>query len=145
MILPFVVDSHDIFVRVLHGLFTDMGALIRFRQDQWSHPEGYGYNRAVSDHDGTQQSANRVQIYMVCFTHCIFSEGSHDRIMHIGQVTKVGLSCYLVLLSFDRKTRYQDRRAFVTWPILYCQRSNSDGCGLNDDMNTSRNYHIIEK
>ena len=35
----------------------------------------------------------------------------------MGQVTKVGLSCYLVLLSFDSKTRWQDRCTFVTWPI----------------------------
>ena len=35
----------------------------------------------------------------------------------MGQVTKVGLSCDLVLLSFDSKTRSQDRQTFVTWPI----------------------------
>ena len=43
--------------------------------------------------------------------------------MHMGQVTKVGLSCYLVLLSsFDSKTRLQDRRTFVTW-LLYATLS----------------------
>ena len=35
----------------------------------------------------------------------------------MGQVTKVRLSCYLVLLSNDSKTRYQDSHTFVTWPI----------------------------
>ena len=35
----------------------------------------------------------------------------------MGQVTKLWLSCYLVLLSIDSKTRQQDSRSFVTWPI----------------------------
>ena len=37
----------------------------------------------------------------------------------MGQVTKVRLSCYLVLLSNDSKTKQQDSRSFMTWPI-YC-------------------------
>ena len=36
----------------------------------------------------------------------------------MGQVTKVRLSCYLVLLC-DSKTREQDSRTFVTGPIWY--------------------------
>ena len=35
----------------------------------------------------------------------------------MGQVTKLWLSCYLVLLSTDSKTRYQDRHSSMTWPI----------------------------
>ena len=35
----------------------------------------------------------------------------------MGQVTKLQLSCYLVLLSIDSKTRYQDSHSFVIWPI----------------------------
>ena len=34
----------------------------------------------------------------------------------MGEVMKVWLSCYLVLLSNDSKTRLQDSRTFVTWP-----------------------------
>ena len=41
--------------------------------------------------------------------------------MYMGQVTEVQLSCYLVLLSNDSKTRYQDSHTFVTWPIWTCQ------------------------
>ena len=37
----------------------------------------------------------------------------------MGQVTKVRLSCYLILLSNDSKTRCQDSRTFTSWPI-YC-------------------------
>ena len=37
--------------------------------------------------------------------------------MYVGQVTKLRLSCYLVLLSNDSKTRWQDSHSFVTWPI----------------------------
>ena len=35
----------------------------------------------------------------------------------MGQVTKVQLSCYLVLRSNNSKIREQDSRTFVTWPI----------------------------
>ena len=35
----------------------------------------------------------------------------------MGQVTELWLSCYLVLLSSDSKTRWQDSGSFVTWPI----------------------------
>ena len=37
--------------------------------------------------------------------------------MHIGQVTKLRLSCFLVLLTVNSKTRYQDSHSSVTWPI----------------------------
>ena len=36
----------------------------------------------------------------------------------MGQVTKVRLSCSLVLLSVDSKTREQDSLAPVIWPML---------------------------
>ena len=36
---------------------------------------------------------------------------------YMGQVTELWLSCYLVLLSIDSKTRLQDRHSSVTWPI----------------------------
>ena len=36
---------------------------------------------------------------------------------NMGQVTELWLSCYLVLLSVDSKTRKHDSRSFVTWPI----------------------------
>ena len=39
---------------------------------------------------------------------------------YVGQVTKKWLSCYLVLLSIDSKTRLQDSPSFVTWP-MYCK------------------------
>ena len=42
--------------------------------------------------------------------------------VHISQVTKVRLSCYLDLLSVDSKTRYKDSRTFMTWPI--CSLTN---------------------
>ena len=38
----------------------------------------------------------------------------------MGQVSKVRLSCYLLLLSNDSKTRWQDRPTFVTRPISNC-------------------------
>ena len=38
----------------------------------------------------------------------------------MGQVTKLRLTCYLVLLSIDSKTRQQDSRSFVTRPIYIC-------------------------
>ena len=37
--------------------------------------------------------------------------------LYMGQVTKVRLSCYLVLLSNNSKTRQQDNLTFVTLPI----------------------------
>ena len=37
--------------------------------------------------------------------------------IYMGQVTKLWLSCYLVLLSIDSKTREQDSNSFVNWPI----------------------------
>ena len=40
-----------------------------------------------------------------------------DHCWHMGQVTELWLSCYLVLLSNDSKTRQQDSRSSVTWPI----------------------------
>ena len=36
---------------------------------------------------------------------------------YMGQVSKLWLSCYLVLLSIDSKTRQQDSHSFATWPI----------------------------
>ena len=41
--------------------------------------------------------------------------------VHMGQLTKAGLSCYLALLSNDSKTRLQDSRTFLTWPIYIFQ------------------------
>ena len=46
---------------------------------------------------------------------------------------KLWLSCCLVLLSIDSKTRYQDSHSFVTWPIynnieLIWVRSRRCGC-----------------
>ena len=38
---------------------------------------------------------------------------------YIGQVTELRLFCYLVLLFIASKTRWQDSRSFVTWPIWY--------------------------
>ena len=43
---------------------------------------------------------------------------AYDKLSNMGQVTKLWLSCYLVLLSIDSKTRQQDSRSFVTWPIF---------------------------
>ena len=40
--------------------------------------------------------------------------------LNMGQVTKLRLSCYLVLLSIDSKTRSQDSQSSVTWPIYRC-------------------------
>ena len=37
--------------------------------------------------------------------------------IYMGQVTELWLSCYLVLLSIHSKTRWQDSRSFMTWPI----------------------------
>ena len=67
----------------------------------------------------------------------------------MGQVTKVGLSCYMVLLSFNSKTRKQDRRTFVIWLIFrfygFCRIlytkvavigagiAHSDLCDVHDD------------
>ena len=39
--------------------------------------------------------------------------------LYMGQVTKLRLSCYLVLLSIDTNTRRQDSRSFVTCPIYH--------------------------
>ena len=47
-----------------------------------------------------------------------------NRSKHMGQVMKVHLSCYLVSLSNDSKTRQQDGHTFVIWPI----------CGMNDRL-----------
>ena len=46
---------------------------------------------------------------------CPWSANDFYRLDYMGQVTKVRLSWYLVLLSNDSKTRWQDRRTFVTW------------------------------
>ena len=66
-------------------------------------------------------------MYMNCeSTLCLFlhKTGSSSiltislqHILYMGQVTKVWLSCYLVLLSFDGKTRQHDSHTSVTWPI----------------------------
>ena len=37
--------------------------------------------------------------------------------LYMSHVMKVCLSCYLVLLSFDSKTRKQHMHTFLTWPI----------------------------
>ena len=37
----------------------------------------------------------------------------------MGQVRELWLSCYLVLLSIDSKTRKQDNHSSVTWPKWY--------------------------
>ena len=51
----------------------------------------------------------------------------------MGQVTKLWLSCYLVLLSIDSKTKQQDSHCFVTWPIYLKQgfRKSFSAWGLN--------------
>ena len=56
--------------------------------------------------------------------------------MHLGQFTKVRLSCYLVLLSVDTKTRWQDSRTLVicfvigpTWHInKKCKKFSLSTC-----------------
>ena len=49
-------------------------------------------------------------------------------------ITKVCLSCYLVLLSNDSKTRKQDRPTFVTWPKCTETRVIIGSCnGLSPD------------
>ena len=60
----------------------------------------------------------------------------------MGQVTKVRLFCYLVLLSSYSETRQQDSRTFVTWPIclsmivrsLNTLRPRQDGRHFPDDI-----------
>ena len=57
---------------------------------------------------------------------CVFSTIATDAVGHqypwcwlnMGQVTKLWLSCYLVLLSIDSKTRYQDSHSSMTWTIF---------------------------
>ena len=45
---------------------------------------------------------------------------------YMGQVMKLRLSCYLVLLSIDSKTRLQDSHSLVTWPICcLCYTANT--------------------
>ena len=51
-----------------------------------------------------------------CWTLLIFLLQQHENI-DMGSVTKLRLSCYLVLLSIDSKTRQQDSHSFVIWPI----------------------------
>ena len=54
--------------------------------------------------------------------------------LYMGQVMKVCLSCYLVLLSNDSKTRKQDRPTFVTWPKCTETRVIIGSCnGLSPD------------
>ena len=50
--------------------------------------------------------------------------------MDMGQVTELWLSCYLVLLSIDSKTRLQDSRSFVTW-LMYLFLYNIESCLVN--------------
>ena len=51
-------------------------------------------------------------------THCMLYIISPTCYIYMGQVTELWLSCYLVLLSIDSKTRWQDSRSSVTWPIF---------------------------
>ena len=70
-------------------------------------------------------------------TNMVAAMTSSTAMIYMGQVTKVRLSCYLVLLSFDSKTMQQNSRSSVTWPIfglmnamtwypiIYCSLCNS--------------------
>ena len=49
---------------------------------------------------------------------CYISFPQHVIYIYMSQVTELWLSCYLVLLSIDSKTRWQDSRSSVTWPIF---------------------------
>ena len=73
--------------------------------------------------------ANLKQCYPVtvrCHTVylCKLIQIKHNTLKHMGQVMELWLSCYLVLLSIDSKTRQQDSRSSVTWPIwsAVCRR-----------------------
>ena len=54
---------------------------------------------------------------MACFENILVIHTYDD--IHMGQVTMVGLPCYVVLLSFDSKNKQQDRHTFVTWSIYW--------------------------
>ena len=51
---------------------------------------------------------------MISIFQMIFKTWNVD---YMGQVKKLRLSCYLVLLSIDSKTRQHNSHSFVTWPI----------------------------
>ena len=54
----------------------------------------------------------------------------NNQLKNLGQVSKLWLSCYLVLLSIDSKTRLQDSHSFVTWPICLLQTDLFDRLGF---------------
>ena len=64
----------------------------------------------------------------------------------MGQVTNLRLSCYLVLLSIDSKTRWQDSRSFVTWPILvYCLNFSHDRKCISSDLQINHLFNNLFK
>ena len=42
----------------------------------------------------------------------------------MGQVMKASLSCYQALLSFDNKTRQQDKHTLTAWSICFINVKN---------------------
>ena len=64
----------------------------------------------------TKKFIIKLHSYLYDISPCSASKADWCIVHHMGQVTKVRLSCYLVLLSVDSKTREQDSRTFVTWP-----------------------------
>ena len=66
---------------------------------------------------------------------CFAVRFAHCGLVNMGQVTELWLSCYLVLLSIDSKTRKQDSCSSVTWPIsswtlVNCLRLCFVGCWM---------------
>ena len=66
----------------------------------------------------------------------------------MGQVTELWLSCYLVLLSIDSKTRWEDSHSSVTLPILYCP-SASEATKWNTheigQYQTTKTHQIVKQ
>ena len=58
-----------------------------------------------------------------CNTISMKDERQQHPSIDMGQVTKLLLLCYLVLLSIDSKTRSQVSHSFVTWPIFTCKQT----------------------
>ena len=88
---------------------VDSGAI------EWFH---YG-NRLYCDKPQTNVPSRRLYAAIVKSTIVFRYAHMYHKFLIMGQVTKLWLSCYLVLLSVDSKTREQDSHSFVTWPIFW--------------------------
>ena len=66
----FIMNSHEVFIRIHQGCFAGTGAIVRLPQCQWSKPDGYGKTSqciTTTKHSKAKTVCIFLGIYCICY------------------------------------------------------------------------------